>query len=92
MTDPDKPDINARHHADDAIPPGTLALVVNCGFCWAVPGTACTDVGQHYARYLRAYRRGLLNAADLATVSAAAAHITAGTIVPEVQSVTYRSR
>jgi len=69
-------------------PPGTscpaaLALLAPCGFCWAEPGTPCTDAGQHYARYLRIYRRGILDAAGLAAVSNAAPHISAGTIVPE---------
>ncbi len=71
-------------HTPEADGPGpvALALLVNCGFCWAVPGTPCTDAGQHYARYLRAYRRGFLDAADLADVSAAAPYISAGTIIP----------
>jgi len=60
-----------------------IALLAPCGFCWAVPNTACTDVGQHYARYLRAYRRGILNAAGMAIVSNASPCITAGTIVPD---------
>jgi hypothetical protein len=67
---------------------GPVALLVNCGFCWAVPGTPCADLGQHYARYLRAYRRGLLDAAGLATVSAAASYITAGMIVPDEEPMT----
>jgi hypothetical protein len=37
-----------------------LALMVWCGFCWAAPGTPCGGEGQHLARYLRAYRRGLI--------------------------------
>jgi len=61
----------------------SLALLAPCGFCWAEPGTPCTDAGQHYARYLRIYRRGILDAAGLAAVSNAAPHISAGTIVPE---------
>jgi hypothetical protein len=56
---------------------------VPCGFCWAEPGTPCTDVGQHYARFLRIYRRGILDAPGLATVSKAVAYVTAGTIVPD---------
>jgi hypothetical protein len=60
-----------------------LALLAPCGFCWAEPGTACTEAGQHYARYLRIYRRGILDAAGLAAVSNATARISAGTIVPE---------
>jgi hypothetical protein len=37
-----------------------LAVMVWCGFCWAAPGTPCDEEGQHLARYLRAYRRGLI--------------------------------
>jgi hypothetical protein len=70
--------------------PVALALLVDCGFCWAVPGTPCADDGQHYARYLRAYRRGLLTSAGLATVSNAAPYITAGTVVPDKQLMTPR--
>jgi hypothetical protein len=61
----------------------SLALLAPCGFCWAEPGTPCTDAGQHYARYLRIYRRGVLDAAGLAAVSKAAPYITVGAIVPE---------
>jgi hypothetical protein len=46
-----------------------LALLVPCGFCWAEPGTPCTDAGQHYARFLRIYRRGIMDADGLITVS-----------------------
>jgi hypothetical protein len=60
----------------------TLALLVPCGFCWAQPGTPCTDVGQHYARFLCIYRRGILDAPGLAVVSKAAPYISAGAIVP----------
>jgi hypothetical protein len=63
--------------------PAALAMLAPCGFCWAQPGTPCTDAGQHYARYLRIYRRGILGAAGLAAVSNAAPYISAGTIVPE---------
>jgi hypothetical protein len=63
-----------------------ISLLVPCGFCWAVPNAACTDVGQHYARYLRAYRRGILNAAGMAIVSTASPCITAGTIVPDADA------
>ena len=61
----------------------SLALLAPCGFCWAEPGMPCTDVGQHYARYLRIYRRGVLDAAGLIAVSKAAPYITAGAIIPE---------
>jgi hypothetical protein len=63
--------------------PAALALLVPCGFCWAEPGTPSTDAGQHYARFLRIYRRGILDATGMAAVSKAAAHITAGRIVPD---------
>jgi hypothetical protein len=76
------------HPAADGLGPVALALLVNCGFCWAIPGTPCTEAGQHYARYLRAYRRGLLDTADLADVSAVPAYITAGTVVPDAPSMT----
>jgi hypothetical protein len=64
----------------------SLALLAPCGFCWAEPGTPCTDAGQHYARYLRIYRRGILDAAGLAAVSKAAPYITAGAIIPETSN------
>jgi len=70
-----------RPKQSPAWPPAALALLVPCGFCWAEPGTSCTGAGQHYARYLRAYRRGILDAAGLFTVSKTAACIGAGTIV-----------
>jgi hypothetical protein len=46
-----------------------------------------TAVGHtgHYARYLRIYRRGVLNAAGMVAVSKAAPSITAGTIVPDAR-------
>jgi hypothetical protein len=62
--------------------PAALALLAPCGFCWAEPGTPCTDAGQHYARFLRIYRRGILDAPGLAAVSKATAYSTAGTIIP----------
>jgi hypothetical protein len=63
----------------------SLALLAPCGFCWVRPGVSCTDAGQHYARYLRIYRRGILDAAGLAAVSEAAPYITAGAIIPEAR-------
>jgi hypothetical protein len=44
------------------------ALLVWCGFCWAAPGTAWADKGQHLARYLRVHRRGLIDTDDIAAV------------------------
>jgi hypothetical protein len=63
-------------------PSAALALLAPCGFCWAEPGSTCTDDGQHYARYLRLYRRGILDAAGLAAISKTVPYISAGTIVP----------
>jgi hypothetical protein len=63
--------------------PAALALLVPCGFCWAEPGASCTETGQHYARYLRLYRRGILGAPGLAAVSKAVVHVSAGTIVTD---------
>ncbi len=45
-----------------------VVLLVWCGFCWAAPGAACTNQGQHMARYLRVYRRGLVGRDDLTAV------------------------
>ena len=74
----------ARHPSPpDTSAPAALALLVPCGFCWAQPGTTCTDDGQHYVRYLRIYRRGILDAPGLTAVSKTVACITAGTIVPD---------
>jgi hypothetical protein len=61
-----------------------LALRVSCGFCWAAPGTACTDRGQHLARYLRAYRRGLIGRSDLAAICENLPQVSAGQLVAEV--------
>ena len=51
------------------------ALRANCGAgdCWAEPGRPCSCVpGVHLARYQRARRKGLLSAADMTAVLAAA--------------------
>jgi hypothetical protein len=61
-----------------------LALRVSCGFCWARPGTACGDHGQHLARYLRAYRRGLIGRDALAPICQDLPQVSAGQVVDEV--------
>jgi hypothetical protein len=61
------------------------ALLVPCGFCWTVPGTACTDDGLHLARYLRAYRRGLISREVMRAICEAAPQVSAGQMV--VQAV-----
>ena len=51
------------------------ALRANCGNgdCWASPGQPCSIApGVHLERYQRARRKGLLSAADLTAVLAAA--------------------
>jgi hypothetical protein len=64
------------------------ALMVSCGFCWAVPGTACGQDGLHLARYVRGYRRGLISQEELAVVCNPLEHVSAGQIVvaPELRS------
>jgi hypothetical protein len=64
-----------------------LALLVPCDFCWAAPATPCTDAGQHYARFLCIYRRGMLDAPGLVAISKAAPYISAGAIVPNALKV-----
>jgi hypothetical protein len=61
-----------------------VALITTCGFCWARPGVVCGAEGLHLARYVRAYRRGLLGQQDLAAICEALAQISAGHVVAEV--------
>ncbi len=54
-----------------------LALLANCGHCWARPHQSCVAErhgaeGYHLARFARAARRGLISAADFDAVLAAA--------------------
>jgi hypothetical protein len=61
-----------------------VALMATCGFCWARPGSTCGEQGLHLARYVRAYRRGLLDQKDLAEICEALAQVSAGYIVAEM--------
>ena len=61
-----------------------MALMATCGFCWARPGMPCGEEGLHLARYVRAYRRGLLSQKDLAGVCETLAQVSAGYVVAEV--------
>jgi hypothetical protein len=61
-----------------------LALLVWCGFCWAAPGTACAEEGQHLARYLRAYRRGLIGKDVVTAICWALPRVSAGQVVADV--------
>lgn len=65
------------------------ALLVNCGQCWAPPGTPCTvsgPPGSHLARYQRAERRGLLDHQALAAVAGRLDVVSPYVIVPDVTS------
>ena len=59
----------------------TVVLLVWCGFCWTAPGAACMDEGQHLARYLRAYRRGLIGQEVMASVCRSLPAASAGQVV-----------
>lgn len=50
--------------------PAQAARQCSCGQCWARPGTPCqqSPEGDHLARYMRARRRGLIDAAGLRAV------------------------
>jgi hypothetical protein len=61
-----------------------VALMVPCGFCWATPNTTCGQEGLHLARYVRAYRRGLLSHKELAAICEALAQVSAGHVVSGV--------
>jgi hypothetical protein len=58
-----------------------LALMLPCGFCWSKRFAPCTPEGQHYERYVRAYRRGLLTILELREMTVAIGFVTAGAIV-----------
>ena len=45
-----------------------VALMVSYGFCWARPSSVCGPEGLHLARYVRAYRKGLLSQEVLAVM------------------------
>jgi hypothetical protein len=60
-----------------------LVLLVWCGFCWAAPGTVCAGHGQHMARYLRAFRCGLVGRDDMAAVCRSVPVVSAGQIVAD---------
>jgi hypothetical protein len=62
----------------------THARTVWCAFCWADPGTACTALdGQHFARYLRAYRRKVISRDAMIAVCLAVPQISYGRVVPD---------
>jgi hypothetical protein len=58
------------------------ARLVNCGHCWARPGTPCDGLdGWHLARFARARKRGLLTAAEFASVTEGLDVFTGGTLI-----------
>jgi len=63
-----------------------LALMAWCGFCWAPPGIACTGHGQHLARYLRAYRRGLINREAMTAVCRTLPMASVGQLVTDIDA------
>jgi hypothetical protein len=63
------------------------ALMVPCGFCWANPGSACGEEGLHLARFVPAYRRGLMSQEELAVICGSLAHAGAGQVVAQVDAV-----
>jgi hypothetical protein len=52
----------------------------------ATPNTTCREQGLHLARYVRAYRRGLLSQKDLAAICEALAQVSAGHVVSGVSA------
>jgi hypothetical protein len=62
----------------------TLARTVWCAFCWAGPGAPCTALdGQHFARYLRAYRRQVISRDAMIAACLAVPQISYGQVVPD---------
>ena len=59
----------------------TLAMMVPCGFCWAEANKACASEGQHFERYLRACRRGLISGEAMRAVRATLGPVSAGKLV-----------
>jgi hypothetical protein len=61
-------------------------MIVLCGFCWAEPNNACTREGQHFERYLRAYRRGLISREAMRAVCATLGPLSPGKLVPDTHA------
>ncbi len=55
--------------------------MVWCGFCWTPPGTTCDGAGQHFERYLRAHRRGLVGRDMMREICATLGPVSAGRLV-----------
>jgi hypothetical protein len=63
------------------------AVTVWCGFCEAGPDTPCTPEGQHFDRYLRAWREGLISRKMVADVCAVLGLVSAGKLVPDAPTL-----
>lgn len=57
--------------------------LVDCGHCWARPGTPCVSGpdGYHLARFARAYRRGLLTGPEFTGLIADGDVFTGATVI-----------
>jgi hypothetical protein len=59
-----------------------LVRRVQCGFCWRPgPSEACTPEGDHFARWARARRKGLISADQIGAALDSLIVITDGAIV-----------
>ena len=63
------------------------AVTVWCGFCEAGPDTPCTPEGQHFDRYLRAWREGLISRKMVTDVCAVLGPVSAGKLVPDAPTL-----
>ena len=62
------------------------ARLVNCGHCWARPGTPCVAPGgYHLARFARASVRGLMAADEFAVVLGGRDVFDGGTLIVDGQ-------
>src|ERR1700691_4329991 len=61
--------------------PALAAVMVWCRVCGAAPDTPCTPQGQHFDRYLRAWREGQISREAVADVCAVLGPVSAGTLV-----------
>jgi hypothetical protein len=63
------------------------AVTTWCGFCGAGADKPCTPRGQHFDRYLRAWREGLISRKVIADVCAVLGLVSAGTLVGDAPTL-----
>jgi hypothetical protein len=63
--------------------PASTVVTVWCEFCDAGPDAACATQGQHFGRYLRALRDGLISRQVITDVCVALGSVSAGALVPD---------